>query len=102
MPQGRQITAKRPKRVYFASDFLEQMYEKTPGIKAKFNGVALHPYTGSYQQLTPEIEEVREVLKDNDDAGKGLWITELGWSSQPPRIPGEHLRQGPAAARRRS
>jgi hypothetical protein len=74
----------QPKRVYFASDFLEQMYETTPGIKSKFNGVALHPYTGRYQLLTGAIEEFRAVQKANHDAGKGLWITELGWSSQPP------------------
>ena len=63
-PKGGKSTTEKPKRVYFASDFLEQMYETTPGIKSKFNGVALHPYTGSYQELTPEIEEVRAVLQD--------------------------------------
>jgi hypothetical protein len=82
-PKGGRSKAK-PKRVYFATDFLNQMYERTPGVKAKFNGVALHPYTGSYQQLKPDIEEFRAVLSANHDAGKGLWITELGWSSQPP------------------
>jgi Glycosyl hydrolase catalytic core. len=60
------------------------MYKRNPGIKAKFNGVALHPYTGKYQDLTPEIEEFRNVLTANHDPGKGLWITELGWSSQAP------------------
>ncbi|HEY4779926.1 MAG TPA: glycosyl hydrolase [Solirubrobacterales bacterium] len=83
-PKGGKSTKEKPKRVYFASDFLEQMYETTPGIKTKFNGVALHPYTGRYQELPEEIEEVRKVQKANGDAGKGLWITELGWSSQPP------------------
>ena len=83
-PKGGKSTKEKPKRVYFASDFLEQMYETTPGIKAKFNGIALHPYTGKYQELTPEIEEVRDVQKAHGDAAKQLWITELGWSSQPP------------------
>jgi hypothetical protein len=83
-PKGGRSTKEKPKRVYFASDFLDQMYETTPGIKAKFNGVALHPYTGRYQLLTPEIEEFRSVLSENHDAAKGLWITELGWSSQSP------------------
>lgn len=68
----------------YASKFLQTMYEETPGIKTKFNGVALHPYTGNYTELTPEIEEFRKVLTVNHDAAKGLWITELGWSSQPP------------------
>lgn len=83
-PKGGRSTTENPKRVYFASDFLQQMYEGTPGIKTKFNGVALHPYTGSYQQLAPDIEEFRAVLNANHDSGKGLWITELGWSSQSP------------------
>jgi polysaccharide biosynthesis protein PslG len=83
-PKGGKSTKEKPKRTYFASDFLEQMYETTPGIKSKFNGVALHPYTGKYQLLTGAIEEFRDVLIANGDARKGLWITELGWSSQPP------------------
>jgi hypothetical protein len=74
----------KPPRAFFATDFLEQMYKKVPGIKAKFNGVALHPYTGRYTGLTSNIEDLRTVLKANHDSGKGLWITELGWSSKPP------------------
>jgi hypothetical protein len=68
----------------YASKFLQAMYETTPGVKTKFSGVALHPYTGRYQELKPEIEEFRHVLAANKDATKGLWITELGWSSKPP------------------
>lgn len=85
-PKGSRVpgTEKHKSLNWFASDFLEAMYEKTPGVKTKFNGVALHPYTGKYQELTPEIEEFRAVLTANHDAAKGLWITELGWSSQSP------------------
>jgi polysaccharide biosynthesis protein PslG len=75
---------RKPPLAYFATDFLQQMYASTPGIKGKFNGVALHPYTGNYKYLTPYIEEVRQVLKENHDAGKQLWLTELGWSSEHP------------------
>ena len=76
---------KNPPQAYFASDFLEQMYKRTPGIKSKFQGYALHPYTGSWKNLTSRIEEVRRVLKANHDIGKSLYITELGWSSEPPQ-----------------
>jgi hypothetical protein len=75
---------RKPPLAYFASDFLDQMYERTPGIKSKFQGYAVHPYTGTYKRLIPYIEEIRTVLKANHDAGKGLWITELGWSSSRP------------------
>ena len=83
LPKGCLSKAK-PKRVWCATDFLDEMYKKTPGVKNKFNAVALHPYSYFYPELTPRIEEFREVLKANNDAAKGLWITELGWSSQPP------------------
>ncbi|MGB7589464.1 MAG: hypothetical protein WBM00_12240 [Solirubrobacterales bacterium] len=75
---------RKPREAYFATEFLDQMYRTTPGVKSKFVGVALHPYTRTYRYLAPEIEEVRNVLKANHDAAKSLWITELGWSSQPP------------------
>jgi hypothetical protein len=78
------LLKRKPPLAYFATDFLDQMYERTPGIRSKFQGVALHPYTGTYKRLTPYIEELRTVLKANHDAGKGLWITELGWSSKRP------------------
>jgi hypothetical protein len=77
---GKAKGAKNP----YASKFLQAMYEGNPGIKSKFNGVALHPYTGTYRELAPEIEEFRKVLAVNQDSAKGLWITELGWSSEPP------------------
>jgi hypothetical protein len=69
---------------YCAAEFLDEMYAKTPGIKTRFQGIALHPYTDRYQELTPAIEEFRAVLDEHKDSGKALWITELGWSSQPP------------------
>jgi hypothetical protein len=75
---------RKPKQAYFATDFLRIMYRTTPGIKTRFDGVALHPYTTRWQLLTPEIEEVRDVLREAGDAGVGLWITELGWSSERP------------------
>lgn len=75
---------KHPPQAYFAAEFLDLMYKRTPGVKRKFDGVALHPYTGNYKRLTPYIGEVRQVLEENHDGAKSLWLTELGWSSQPP------------------
>lgn len=74
-----------PREAYFATDFVEQMYRRTPGIQRKFHGVALHPYTGTWKRLPRYIREFREVLDKFRDEGKGLYLTELGWSSQPPR-----------------
>jgi hypothetical protein len=95
LPQEGLKTKQRPRQAYFATEFLELMYKGTPGIKTAFQGVALHPYTARYQLLTPEIEEVRDTLKASHDAGKGLWITELGWSSEAPS-PGDVFAKGPS------
>jgi polysaccharide biosynthesis protein PslG len=81
---GACMRRKRPTPNLCAPAFLQQMYRKTPGVKGKFSGVALHPYAARYQLLSSYIEEFRQVLSENHDAGKGLWITELGWSSEPP------------------
>jgi hypothetical protein len=75
---------RKPPQAYFATDFIEQLYKKTPGIKSKFDGVALHPYTYDYQDISAHVEELRGVLKAAHDPGAGLWITELGWSAKVP------------------
>ncbi|MEX2106825.1 MAG: hypothetical protein WD810_07995 [Solirubrobacterales bacterium] len=69
---------------YYAADFLEEMYRGTPGIRSSYDGVALHPYTYNFQELAPEIEELRSLMKQNQDGATGLWITEVGWSSEHP------------------
>ena len=83
----------KPRVAYFATEFLEQMYAATPGIKNKFQGIALHPYTINYPRLKPEIENVRQVLKEAGDPGKGIWITEMGWSSEAPE-PADRFAKG--------
>jgi len=91
-PKG--ANAKSGNHNWFASDFLEGLY-RVPGIASKFDGIALHPYSTKYQLLTPQIEEVRDVMKKRHDAGTGIWITELGWSSEP-KTPGNSFAKGPA------
>jgi polysaccharide biosynthesis protein PslG len=84
----------RPPQAYFAADFLARMYKSDRSLKRKFAGVSLHPYSRYYQRLKPEVEELRAVMKANGDAGKGLWVTEVGWSSQPPS-PTNEFAKGP-------
>jgi hypothetical protein len=84
-PKGSRTASGKHKSLnWYASDFLEQMYKTTPGIRTKFSGVALHPYTYNFQELPDEIEEIRHLMGRNHDAAKGLWITEIGWSSGAP------------------
>ena len=72
----------KPPQAYFATDFLEQIYKKTPGIKSQFDGrrpAPVHLQLPGHAPVTSK--NCARVLKDAHDPGKGLWITELGWSS---------------------
>jgi hypothetical protein len=73
-----------PPRAYTAVEFLELMFRRTRGVKASFDGVALHPYTTSYRSIPRDIEEVRRLLRARRAANKGLWLTEIGWSAERP------------------
>jgi polysaccharide biosynthesis protein PslG len=81
---------RRPPQAYYATDFIRQLYRRTPGIKSKFDGVALHPYTYEFKEIAGYVEELREVLKSSHDPGVGLWITELGWSAGRPNKSNGH------------
>jgi hypothetical protein len=73
-------TAKPPNALP-ALDFLERLY-RIPGIRASFDGVALHPYADGARRLEEMTEEVRALVLENRDPGVALYITEMGWGSQ--------------------
>jgi hypothetical protein len=63
-----------------AAKFLAALY-RTPGIKSRFDGVALHPYAVDTETLEELVEEFHDVTVENHDR-VGLYITEMGWGSQ--------------------
>lgn len=85
---------RKPPQAYFAADFLDRLYRSTPGVRSKFIGAALHPYTSGFKRLIPYTEQFRRVMARHHDARKGLWITEIGWSSEPPSR-GDSFAKGP-------
>jgi hypothetical protein len=60
--------------------FLAQLY-RVRGIKAAFDGVALHPYANNFRELRSQIRGFRAVMARNRDSRTGFWITEMGWGS---------------------
>jgi Beta-galactosidase len=63
-----------------AAKFLEIFY-RTPGIKSRFDGIALHPYAVDSETLEELVEALHEVTVENHDRVP-LYITEMGWGSQ--------------------
>jgi hypothetical protein len=72
-------TASGPKGMP-AAKFLEILY-RTPGIKSRFDGIALHPYAVDAETLEELVEGLHEVTVENHDRVP-LYITEMGWGSQ--------------------
>lgn len=88
-------TGKHKSLNWYASDFINVMYRRTPGVKSKFSGASLHPYTIYASELPGVVNEFRHYLEMNKDASKSLLVTELGWSSSK-ATPGNLFAKGPA------
>ena len=68
------------KRGMPATTFLQQLY-RSPGLKSRFDGVALHPYAVDAETLEELAEGLHDVIVDNRDRA-GFYITEMGWGSE--------------------
>jgi hypothetical protein len=64
-----------------ATAFLDALY-RSPGIKARFDAAALHPYAFHVEELKALTSAVRAVMLDHGDRRAGLYVTEMGWGSQ--------------------
>lgn len=64
-----------------AADFLDALY-RSPGIKSRFDGAALHPYAFHVSDLKLLTKELRAVMLKHHDRRAGLYVTEIGWGSQ--------------------
>ena len=63
--------------------FLYGLYS-VPGIRGYFDAAALHPYARDLGHYRQEIQRFRTVMRNHDDAGTPLWISEIAWGSAPP------------------
>jgi hypothetical protein len=62
-----------------AWDFLSQLYKAHAG--SAFDAVALHPYSQTVAGINFQAKKLHDVLKQEGDTKKQLWVTELGWGS---------------------
>ena len=82
-----------------AWDFLNQLYNKVPQVENYFEVAALHPYASDVNHVRIEIQSFRNVMVNHGDRATPLWITEIGWGSDPPDQFG--INQGPEGQRQR-
>lgn len=63
--------------------YLGRLY-KVKGIERAFDGVALHPYSPNLEGIEFQLDKARDKIEKNHDRRTGIWITEIGWGSDPP------------------
>jgi hypothetical protein len=62
-----------------ATRFLRALY-RDHGLIDSFDGVAVHPYSGSALGSLAQIRAVRRTIRHHG-FGEELWVTEIGWAS---------------------
>ncbi len=63
---------------------LDRLYRQ--GIKKHFDVAAIHPYTGSPDEVAEIVRRNRRVLRRWGEGKKPLWITELSWPASKGRM----------------
>jgi hypothetical protein len=63
--------------------YLTKLYNHR-GFKRTFDAVAVHPYAGDVGPVFIQLRTMRRVMRRHGDGKAPLWITELGWGSDPP------------------
>lgn len=75
---------------YRVRPYLTELF-RVRGIGRTFDIAAVHPYARTIPSLRKQIKNARSVLRRAGLSEKPLWITELGWSSDPPSSKGPLL-----------
>jgi polysaccharide biosynthesis protein PslG len=62
-------------------DFLRQVYDHN-GVDDAVDVIGVHPYGPTSDDVIDQVDKTREVA-DDVDPDASLWVTEIGWGSDP-------------------
>ena len=79
-------------RKYRLEPYLSKLY-RVRGLPKHFDAAALHPYARTTKGLQHQISNVLRIMRKAGVAKKKLWVTEVGWGSDPP-VPNRPLIKG--------
>lgn len=75
--------------------YLGRLYD-VKGAKQDFDGVAPHPYGSKLDNVTIQLDLLRDEMVAANDGDADFWITEIGWASGGPPNPLNRGIQGQA------
>jgi hypothetical protein len=64
--------------------FLPAMLAARPDLRGHVDGIAIHPYAGNPLAVLARIRAARHVLRALGLAAVPLYVTEVGWTTEPP------------------
>jgi polysaccharide biosynthesis protein PslG len=67
---------------FTAFEYLERLYAK-PGVTEATDLVGAHPYGPQISDVKKQMSQTRKVMKKGGDGRDGIWVTEIGWGSDP-------------------
>jgi hypothetical protein len=65
-----------------AWDFLRGVYQQ-PGARHAFDIMASNAYSSSVSRMLDDLGHIRQTMAANGQGPKPLWVTEVGWGSDP-------------------
>lgn len=66
------------------TSFLQAMYAARPALRGSVDAVGIHPYASRPAGVLSEVGAVRAALDALGEHEVPLWITEVGWTTNPP------------------
>jgi hypothetical protein len=66
--------------------YLRAIYRRQR-VKRLFDAVAIHAFAGSAAGAVGVVRRARAIMRAAGDGATPLWVTEIGWGSQPSAIP---------------
>jgi hypothetical protein len=67
-------------------NYLRAVYARQ-GVKRLFDVVAIHAFAGSAVGAVGVVRRTRSIMRSARDSGTPIWVTEIGWGSQPTAAP---------------
>jgi hypothetical protein len=65
-----------------SGNFIARLY-KAGRVKPFFDGIGLHPYVGEPAAMGRQLVNLRRIMRRYGDTRTALYVTELGWGSDP-------------------
>ncbi len=94
---GMPVTVRDTRAPYY----LRSLYRR-PGVKRLFDAVAIHAFASSATGAVGVVARTREIMVRAGDPKTPIWVTELGWGSQPNATPPHLSTSEPTQAARLS